>query len=173
MKNRILLSYLLGCSLICTQLGCALPRRLWPQEDIVPSEVKGPAAAQRALVASRNSEFKDALVGRLKDALQSDGASINIVGIEQLDAVNVADYSVVVLIGTCIARGLDPDIQEFLDRHTQQENMIVVTTSGNGNWLPGKKDRDFDAVAAASMMVTVDSVANDVITRIRARLRKN
>ncbi len=173
MKNRSLLLYVLCCSLICMQLGCALPRLLWPQEDIAPSEVTGPAAAQRVLVASRNSEFKDALVARLKEALQSDGASIRIVGIEQLDAVNAADYSAVVLIGTCIAWGLDPDIQAFLDRHAQQEDMIVVTTSGNGKWLPEKKDRDFDAVAAASTMVTVDSVANDVITRIRVRLHEN
>ena len=173
MKNRSVLLYLLCCSLICTQLGCALPRLLWPQEDIAPSEVTGPAAAQRVLVASRNSEFKNALVDRLKYALQSDGASIEVVGIAQLEAVNAKDYSAVVLVGTCIAWGLDPDIQAFLDRHTQQENMIVVTTSGDGNWLPEKKDRDFDAVAAASTMVTVDSVANDVITRIRARLHKD
>ena len=173
MKNRILLLYLLCCLLICTQLGCAVPRLLWPQEDIAPSQVTGTAAAQRVLVASRNSEFKNALVDRLKSALQSDGASIEIVGISRLEAVHAKDYSAVVLVGTCIAWGLDPDIQAFLDRQPQQENMIVVTTSGDGTWLPEKKDRGFDAVAAASTMVTVDIVANDVITRIRARLHRN
>ena len=151
------------------QLGCALPQHLWPQEDIAPSQVKGPAAAQRVLIASRSSEFKNALVDKLKSALQSGGASIDVVGIAQLQAVRGEDYAVMILVGTCIAWGLAPDIRAFLDRQTRQEDMIVVTTSGDGTWLPEKKDRGFDAVAAASTMVSVDSVANDVITRIRSR----
>lgn len=150
--------------------GCAVPQRLWPQKDLPRSETLGTTKGHVVLVASRSSEFKMELVQKLHDALSSAGMTQKTVGVDDLKKSNAAHYDAVVVINTCIAWGLDHDVQVFLDRQKKYANIILVTTSGDGGWLPEKSGRDFDAISSASKMTTVDAVARDVMARINSRL---
>ena len=62
-------------------------------------------------------------------------------------------------------------LQTFLDREKTATNIIVLTTSGKGAWLPDKGGRDFDAISAASKTTSVDTVARDVMVKIQSQLR--
>jgi hypothetical protein len=61
------------------------------------------------------------------------------------------DYAAVVVINSCLAWGLDKDVSHFLDRQNTTANIILLTTSGDGLWLPDKRGRDFDAISGASI----------------------
>ena len=162
-----------GCcwmALLFLLAGCAAPQRFWPQEDIIGSETAAPDGKQVILIASRNSEFKKLLVAKLHEQLAENGFGQKTIGVQGLPQVNTSDYAAVVVINSCLAWGLDSDVQTFLDREKTATNIIVLTTSGKGIWLPDKAGRDFDAISAASKMTSVDTVARDVMTAIRSQL---
>lgn len=152
------------------QTGCVVPRLIWPQDDILGSELNAPASEKRVLVASRSSEFKDAVVERLRQGLRDDAAYVKFVGLDDLEQEDGAKYDAVVLINTCIAWGFDPKVDGFLKRQKQQEHIVVLTTSGNGTWTPKAEGRAFDAVATASEKADIDKVADRILEKVQAIL---
>jgi hypothetical protein len=151
-------------------IGCSVPRRIWSGDDIEPSELHEPSAGNRVLVAALSSEFKDALVARVKSDFADEPVYIKFIGLDDLDEEHAADYAAVVLINSCIAWGLSPKVDSFLERHDSLETVIVLTTSGDGGWLPDKKGRSYDAIATASVPADVDAVADALAAKIRAIL---
>ena len=165
---------IVGCcwvALLFLLAGCAAPQRFWPQEDIIGSETTAPDSSQIVLIASRSSDFKKRLVAKLHEQLAAVGLAQKTIGIEELAQVDATDYAAVVVINTCLAWGLDHEVQTFLDRQETNENIIVLTTSGNGAWLPDKGEKDFDAISAASEMTSVDTVTRNIMASIQSRLQ--
>jgi hypothetical protein len=152
--------------------GCAAPQRFWPQKDIAVSETWGPKGGPVVLIASRDSDFKKSLVRKLHEQLATEGLSQKTIGIKGLSHVDASDYGAVVVISTCLAWGLDDEVQTFLKRQRTDQNIILLTTSGSGAWLPEKHGEDFDAVSAASEMTGADGVVREVMTVIHSRLQK-
>jgi hypothetical protein len=165
---------IVGCcwvALLFLLTDCAAPQRFWPQEDIIGSETTAPDGKQVILIASRSSDFKKLLVAKLHEQLAAEGLAQKTIGIKDLPQINASEYAVVVVINTCLAWGLDSDVQVFLDHQKTDENIIVLTTSGNGAWLPDKGGRNFDAISAASKMTSVDTAVRDVMDGINTRLQ--
>jgi hypothetical protein len=79
-------------------------------------------------------------------------------------------YSVIVVISTCLAWGLDADVRQFLDRRKTAGNVLLLTTSADGSWLPDKDDRDFDAISGASVKENVPDMARNLLAKIQKRL---
>jgi hypothetical protein len=150
--------------------ACALPQLMSPRKDLPPSEMIGKTGGNVVLVASRSSEFKKALVEKLIEEVVSAGMAQKTVGVGDLNKINPSEYDVIVVISNCVAWGLERDVQMFLNRQNKHASIVLVTTSGNGGWLPDKGDRDFDAISSASKMTTVDVVVRDVLAKINARL---
>ena len=76
------------------------------------------------------------------------------------------------MINTCMSWDMDRNVKAFLKKHKNQGNMIILTTSGDGKWLPKMKDQNFDAISAASEKNKVDEVANTIITRVKSLIEK-
>ena len=165
--NLFCLSCVLGVLLLT---GCALPQRYWPQKDLTGPEVSSRPGESTVLIASRGSEYKRQLVGELQKQLSSAQISQTTIGIKQLEEVDLIGYAVIVIINTCIASGLDHDVRAFLDRQETTANIILLTTSGVGSWLPDKRGREFDAISGASDKENVGDVARDLLTRIQTKL---
>jgi hypothetical protein len=158
---------------IClVHLSCAIPRLIWPQDDIGAYELNARSLKDRVLVASRSSEFKDSVVAAIREALEAEPVYVKFIGLDGLKREDPGAYKAVVLINTCIAWGMDPDVEHFLKRSTDQGHIIVLTTSGDGNWLPEMKGRHFDAIACASKSINVDRVSAQIISKIRTLLRE-
>jgi hypothetical protein len=149
-----------------------VPQRFWPQEDIPASGPSGTSATVGVLIASRNSEYKKLLVADLQQRLSAAGIQQKTVGVEDLKKVDARSYAAVVVINTCLAWGLDHDVEVFLDRQEATANIILLTTSGDGSWLPAKRGRDFDAISGASVTTNANAVAGDLMARIQSRLNR-
>ena len=158
-------------ALLLFSASCGAPQRYWPQEDIIESETARPVGSQVVLTASRSSDFKELLVAKLHEQLHAVGLAQKTIGVEGLAQVDSTNYAAVVIINTCLAWGFDHDVQTFLDRQETNENIIVLTTSSNGAWLPDKGEKDFDAISAASEMTSVDTVARNIMAGIQSRLQ--
>ena len=161
-----------GLALLVLLAGCAVPQRFWPQKDIRASGPVETTGTATVLIASRSSEFKELLVAALQQKLSAAGIRQKTVGVEDLKQVDAQDYGAVVVINTCLAWGLDHDVETFLGRQTATGNVILLTTSGDGVWLPAKNGRDFDAISGASIPTNVNAVADDLFARIEDRVQR-
>lgn len=172
MRKHLCVFILLFCTLCFMQTNCFVPHLIWPQGDIQQVELNDPSFEKRALVASRSSEFKDAVVNKIRDSFKGESVYVKFIGIDKLKKEDGTKYSAVVLISTCMGWKLDRTVNGFLNRHEDQGNIIVLTTSGDGDWLPKKKDRHFDAISSASQPVRVNEIADEIITKIHLLLEE-
>jgi len=162
-------SVLAGLSLAS---GCSVPHRIVSQDDIASREWNDPWMDKKVLIASRSSEFKDELVKRIEEGVRGDDVYVKVIGVEELKKEEGATYGAVVLVNTCMAWEMDPEIQAFLDRQADTGNVIVLTTSGNGEWTPKKQEMSFDAVTSASEEYDPQSVADGIVEKVKDLLEK-
>lgn len=124
------------------------------------------------LIVSRDTEYKRLLVAELQKLLASEQIPHHTMGIQQLEEIDTAGYAAVVVINTCLAWGLDHDVRTFLDRQQTTANIILLTTSGKGTWLPDMHERDFDAMSGASVKADVENVAQALMARVQVKLER-
>lgn len=150
------------------QMQCSVPHRVLPHKDIQPSELHEPTLDKKVLVAARSSEFKQAIVEKIKEAFQEKSVYVKFIGLGEIKQEQAEQFNAVVLINTCMSWDMDRNVHGFLKQYKDYRNMIIVTTSGGGDWLPKKKGRNFDAISCASKKATVDELANQIIDKINA-----
>jgi hypothetical protein len=155
---------------LCTIPACSFsfPQLFWPQKDIDSFSVNQPTLAKKVLIVSRNSNFKRAVVDKIKNALRDEPVYVKCTGLTKLKNEDASAYSVIVIINTCMAWDWDRNIHAFLKGKQDARKVIVLTTSGSGKWLPKKIPAGVDAIASASEKT--DVVAADIIGRIRSLL---
>jgi hypothetical protein len=144
------------------------PQLFWPQKDIDSFSVNQPALAKKVLIVSRDSDFKRALVDKIKDAFKGDSVYVKCIGLTKLKNEDAPAYGAIVVINTCMGWDWDRNIHAFLKGKQDAKNVIVLTTSASGKWLPKKIPAGVDAIACASEQTGV--VAADIVGRIRSLL---
>ena len=150
------------------QVYCSVPHRVLPQKDMPASELNEPTLDKKVLVASRYSEFKEAVIGKLRDTFKDQPVYIKFIGLGDLEEEDAKQYDAVVMINKCMAWQMDRNVIGFLKRFEDQGNIIVLTTSGDGNWLPKMEERNFDVISSASEKANVDKVADQIIEKVNS-----
>jgi hypothetical protein len=143
---------------------------IWPQENIQAFELNSSRLDKKVLVAARSSEFKDAVVRKIKDSFMGVPVYVKFIGVDDLDREKGDRYSVVILVNTCMAGGFDRHVDAFLGQEGNVRNTVVLTTAGDANWKPDKNGRDYDAITTASIMTDVDKVASEIMAKANALL---
>ena len=167
-KNHLTLLTVTFCAVLLT--CSAIPRSMSREGDIEGRETAYGDAGQALLIASRTSEFKDAVVEGIEEEFEGESLAITVIGLKDLRDERAEDYDAVLLINTCIAWSLDPQVDAFLHKYRDAGNIVVFTTSGDGHWEPKKQNREFDTVASASEMARVDEVTAEIVDKVRALL---
>ena len=169
MKRFLLMT--LFTVVIASQTGCfSVPHLVWSKEDVLARQIT-PDAPQAILIASRESEFKEEIITKIVENYQGQNVNIKIIGLSDVIAENPADYRAVLLINTCMSWDMDRKVHSFLKKYPDRDNIIVLTTSGDGGWLPKKKKRRFDAISSASEMTNVNTVAKEISNKIDQLLK--
>ena len=162
-----LCSILIMVALAVPAHAFSFPQLFWPQKDMDSSSVNQPALAKKILIASRDSDFKRALVEKIKQVFKGDSVYIKCIGLTKLKNENASVYQVIVLINTCMGWDWDMAVNAFLKGKQDAANVIVLTTSASGKWLPKKNAAHVDAIAGASKKSDPGPVAEDIIKKIR------
>ena len=168
-KALITIGIIILIAIVLQTLGISVPHYLTPKKDIETSELNQPSLEKKVLVASRSSDFKNAVLDKIKEEFNGDSVYIKFTGLKKLHGEDIGPYNVFVLINTCMAGSMDPVVKGFAQKQ-KDGKIIVLTTSGDGVWLPKIKDRSLDAVATASKKDKTGSVAKEIIDKIRASL---
>jgi len=147
--------------------GCTLPQYIWPQKDMESYEINRPDLEKKVLVASRHSEFKNAIVKKIKETFYGEPVYVKIIGIDNLKYEDADDYTAVVLINTSMGWEIDHKAEAFLDKYGTSGQIIVLTTSGGGDILPDMQGRSIVAISSASVLAEIEPVADAIIGKIR------
>jgi len=143
-------------------MNCAIPQKYWPQQDVGVEQVGNQTARNKILLFSSQSDFKDGLINEIKSSIEEGDYFLKITGLESLKTENTEDYDKVIIIATCLSWGLEYSVQEFLDNYDNMDKVILITTSGDGNWKPNKYERKIDAIATASKKVRIPKIVYEV-----------
>jgi hypothetical protein len=124
------------------------------------------SAAQRVLIATQGSPYKDALVDGIVRNLASRGVYIRVIDVSKLPDVKPDDWAAIVLIHTWEYSKPQADAKAFIDRLADRHRVITVTTSGSGRErMPG-----VDAISSASLVAEPPTPLPAVTRRLDALL---
>jgi hypothetical protein len=146
--------------------GCGLPHYIWPQSDIEFYEINQETLDEKILIASRKSEFKNAVVNKIEDAFIGKAVYIKIIGLDSLKNEDAKRYSAVLIINTGMAWEIDRKAEAFLDKYGALDSVIVLTTCMSGDMLPDMEDRQIDAISCASAEEQINPVADEIIGKL-------
>ena len=146
--------------------GCTAPQYFWPQSDMEFYEINEKTLENKILIASRKSEFKNAIVMKIQEAFLEKAVYIRIIGVENLKNEDAKQYSAVLIINTCMGWKIDRKVEAFLNKYGKLNSIIVLTTSDGGDILPDIKGRQIDAISSASVKERIDPIAEDIISKI-------
>ena len=125
-------------------------------------EVAGAGAAPRVLIATQGSVFKDAVVAGIVTHLKERSARIKVVDISALPAIREGDWDAVAILHTWEMRKPPLVVATFVKRWRNPERLVVLTTSGAGNF----KLQGVDAVSSASTLSDVPARVGEITQRL-------
>jgi hypothetical protein len=129
-------------------------------------EVGSPTLAQRVLIATQGSAFKDALLERIIAQLKLRPVYVRVIDVSGLGGVRDSEWSAIVVIHPWQNRRPQADAKAFVDRAHNTKKLVIVTTSGSGREkIPG-----IDVISAASDLHEAPTTVADVMTRLDALL---
>jgi hypothetical protein len=120
------------------------------------------------LIATQASSYKNAVTAGLIARLEGRSASIQVIDVNGLGAVKPADWNAIVLIHTWEGGKPPAAVKAFVDRLPSRQKLVVLTTSGQGDFTM----EGVDAVTSASKMVDVPANARDLGNRVDALLAR-
>jgi len=131
--------------------------------DVAESfEINTPDLKHRVLIATQGSEFKDTVVAGIVDYLKQRHAYIKVIDVAALPQVNEDKWNAVVVIHTWENWKPQADAKAYLERVKDLNKVIVLTTSGNGDY----KIEGVNAITSASVMTDIPSHILDIKARL-------
>jgi hypothetical protein len=131
-------------------------------------EVPGSLSGPHLLIATQGSEFKNRVVKGVVADMTSRGIAVSVVDVSALDSTVEDGWDVILVIHTWEMRKPPEAVQAFVDRVRNKDKLIVLTTSGDGNFrLEG-----VDAISAASRDEDVAAKVRALVGRIDAILAR-
>jgi len=151
-------------------ISCSGGRKAVPQPDVDAYEAGDDVTGTMVLVASSDSDFKIEVARRIGESLNDTPVHVRFIGLEQLAGEDISRYSAIIVMDRCVTWGLDIATESFLKKNTGLTSMVVLFTSGDGEWNPDMEGRKYDAVTSASILSNADSVADEILGKIYAIL---
>ena len=132
-------------------------------------EVNSPELEQKVLIASQGSDFKNALVGSLTTYLGKKPIYIKVIDVSALSEVNEDEWSAMILIHTTEMNKVQSDVKAYLDKAHDLDKVIIITTSGPGDWKTDKYD--VDIITSASKKKELPSLISTILTKLDVILK--
>ena len=135
---------------------------------LVETSVESGKIANKILIAADASEFKDIILKRIIETFQSE-YNIDIVNIDKLNKKNIDNYSVVLIMDTCMAwTGFNPSLKAFIEKKDNRDKTVLFITAGDPDWKYSYLE--IDAVTSASEIENEEIVYNELVERLKTIL---
>ncbi|MEJ2355129.1 MAG: hypothetical protein P8Y62_04410 [candidate division WOR-3 bacterium] len=131
-----------------------------------PFEVGSPDMGRKILIATQGSEYKDLMVDTLTARLEGEDVYISVIDISGLKEINQEDWDAEIIIHTTEGWKLPDPVKEYLGRMENPDEVILLITSGDGNWKP--EDCKVDIITSASKYSDIPMKANIIENKIES-----
>jgi len=167
MRQRIVML----CFGLCLLLPCcfSVPHYVIPKTDISARTLHPEVDHPRILIASDRTAFKEQVIEAVVNEIKNRNIQITITGLKTLKNLNASDFDAIMLLNQCWSWSMDQNVIRFVEKYPAHPAIIVLTTSGDNQWLP-KKRSTFDALSGASKTGQIDETARLLITKIEAAI---
>jgi hypothetical protein len=134
-------------------------------QDVAESfEVGSADMSKKILIASQGSKYKNLMVDTLISRLKGEDVYISVIDISGLKEINQEDWNAEVIIHTTEAYKLPNPVKEYLGRVENPDEVMLLITSGGGEWKPGGSK--VDAVTSASRVNDIPQKADIIQDKI-------
>ncbi|MGB3341035.1 MAG: hypothetical protein WBB37_06095 [bacterium] len=165
MKILKIVLLVIGCIILLLVIVFVIYLLMNRQGVIESSEIGAPELEHKVLIASQGSDFKSALVHDLSKVITKDyQVYLKIIDVTMLGEVNEADWDAVILIHTTEIGKLQTDAKAYLERAHDLDKVILIITSGQGDWKTD--DYDVDIITSASKQDELPGLTEDVVKRL-------
>ncbi|MFT6087244.1 MAG: hypothetical protein ACI9DS_001864 [Glaciecola sp.] len=131
--------------------------------DFIPSySVQSDNPKRKLLIATQGSEYKNALVAGIIDAVKNRPVDVQVIDVSALPDVNIDEWSAIIILHTWENWQPQKDAMLFIDRNPDLANIIVLTTSGQGDL----KMEAIDAITSASDISNIEKDTAQIVRRI-------
>ncbi len=162
MKTKI---FLVGLLIILklSLLGCAV--------GTVDTIESGDRATEqsRVLIATQNSDFKQAVIQAIRDTLENNSSYIKVIDVKKLQYESTEDYDAVILLNECMAGRPDPRVESFIDDAPEKEKLVVLITGRLDSWKP--ESPRVDAMSSASIMTQAPTIGQLIAKKAMAIIK--
>lgn len=127
-----------------------------------------PTCESSVLIATQGSDFKEALVSYLIEHLREKSVYISVIDVSSLPEIDKNNWNAIVLINTVEIEKMQSDADNFLSELETYDGIILLTTSGSGDWKT--EDYNIDSITSASEISEIDSLAEVILSRLESLL---
>ena len=128
------------------------------------------AVKKKVLMAIQESQFKKAVILKVKEFLQEDGYFVKTISLKGLSGESTDNYQAIVIVNTCWAWRLNGHVRKFLKNTPDDERkkIVLFTTADSKSWQP--ELTGVDAITSASRMSEAGRIADSIINKVRILL---
>lgn len=140
--------------------------------EVTENKDASKAVKKKVLMAIQESQFKKAVILKVKEFFQEDGYFVKTISLKGLSGESTDNYQAIVIVNTCWAWRLNSHVRKFLKSFPEDERkkIVLFTTANSKSWRP--KVTGVDAITSASRMSEVEHIANSIINRVRILLEQ-
>ncbi len=129
-------------------------------------EVGSLDSGRKILVASQGSKYKNLMVDTLISRLKGEDVYISVIDISGLKEINQEDWDAEIIIHTTEGYRLPEVVKEYLRRVKSPDEVMLLITSGSGEWKP--EDCKVDIITSASKVADIPTKANIIENKIES-----
>ena len=156
---------ILSVMLLAMCLSACAPRPL-----VTGSTIGAISSKNRILIATKNSEFKDAVVSRIVKALEKEKVFIEIIDLANLSNISSKGYEAIVIMNEYKFFRINRHVRHFLESTSEydRKKIVLLTTAGSPSIMV--KGAEVDAISSASKNANAGSVSEKIIRKVDAIL---
>ena len=124
---------------------------------------------KRVLIVSQSSDFKNEVVGSLREELKQSSIEFTVTDISSLRKVREDEWDAIVIVHAVKMGRIKNQVKRFLDNVENWEKVIVVTTYGSEDPVPSMYG--IDSISSASEKDQVKPVTTEIKTRLHNILK--
>ena len=130
------------------------------------------AADKAVLIATQKSEFKDAVISKVKAELENNKCTVKLIELKDVLKEPAENYNAIILVNTCMAGQIEGKVKKFLKKlsDADKKKVLLFTTAGGEDWIP--KGTGVDCITSASKIAKADTVVLVIIAKVKSILAK-
>jgi len=126
-------------------------------------EINTPDTKYKMLIATQGSPFKEELFHSLIEEIQNDSMYVKVIDVGDLSNLKPFSWDGIILIHTVEKFNMQKDVAQYLKVTPNLSNVILITTSGSGEWETD--EFEVDVITSASKKIEIPNI----ISRIKEK----